>query len=207
MKPIATLALPALMLASCGPKTIALPSDPVERAATCSVVAAARARTGVGTGNLSVEQQGRIIHYPLLAGAEGAVFDQEKANAVVQMTPTIADRVTAAKWQELVAPCAQAYPATEIKAPQLPDRTIDAQLACYMLADFFGTALQQQDADYGDALSGYGAMRRGLDEKIGAALKGLGDDALKERRMTALSTAAKLGPSATVLKACVEKFD
>ena len=34
----------ALLLASCGPKTLTLPEQPVERAATCGVVAADSAR-------------------------------------------------------------------------------------------------------------------------------------------------------------------
>ena len=43
----------ALLVASCGPKTLALPDQPVDRAATCGVVAAAQARAG--TANIKAD--------------------------------------------------------------------------------------------------------------------------------------------------------
>ena len=77
------LAISLMLLAGCGKKSLALPTDPIERAATCGVIAAATLRTAAGVkGDLSPEDQGRIFHYPLLAASESGSYEAEKAGAV-----------------------------------------------------------------------------------------------------------------------------
>src|SRR5687768_18519696 len=118
-KTLLLIPLAALLATACGPKLLTLPEDPVERAATCGVVAAASARSGstdVKTP-LTMEQQASILHYALLGGGEGKDFSQDRVAAVVQRMPELEAGITGAKWQELVQPCREAFPVT---APDKP---------------------------------------------------------------------------------------
>lgn len=205
------LPVAALLASACGPKPLTLPEDPVERAATCGVVAAANARSGqtdVKTP-LTLEQQASILHYALLGGGEGKAFSQDRVAAVVQKMPELEDGITGGKWQELVQPCADAFPETAAgKAVTLPADTTDARLSCYMLGEFLGKSLGQHEAALGDQLAEYGAMNRTLDPKIGAtqASKGLSKDQARDERREALGRAAHLGRPVEVMKACVAKY-
>lgn len=82
-----TMALSAtlVLLAGCGPKKLALPTDPIDRAATCAVVSAASARAGNSNvkADLDFAAQSRILHYAMLAASDGNRFDTPKASAVV----------------------------------------------------------------------------------------------------------------------------
>ena len=202
----------SLTLAACGPKQLALPDDPIDRAATCGVVAVAKARKDVNTiqGPLPFDAQLGVIHYALLAGAGDKGFSQEEAAAVAKRMPELADTVTAGKWEALEPACAEAFPASAPKAPPtLPGPKAEQQLGCFMLADFLRTALASQDANYGDQLSTLGALRRSLDTKLGArfAAKGQSDaDAQKSARDTALGDMARAGPPAPMLKLCLAQF-
>lgn len=202
-----------LVLAGCGPKELALPDDPVDRAATCGVVTAAAARAGVADikAPLPFEQQGKIMHYAMLAASEGKAFDSARAAAVVDRMSALESGITGGKWQTLVQPCAGAYPATQAKGPvTLPADPQQAETGCYALAAFLAKALGSQDAAYGDRLAQYGAMNRALDPKIGAALAKRGIDSKSERasgmRAEALAKMVKLGPPMTVMARCLEKY-
>lgn len=205
--------LAGLVLAGCGQKELALPDDPVDRAATCGVVAAAaaRARTTNIAAPLPFEEQGRIIHYAMLAASEGDAFDASRAAAVVARMPQLEGGITGGKWETLRQPCAEAYPQTALSGPvTLPADTQQAQTGCYAMAVFLTKALGAQDAAYGDRLAEYGGMNRALDQKIGAALARRGIDSKSERagalRAQALAGLVRLGPPMTVMNACVEKF-
>jgi hypothetical protein len=202
-----------LVLAGCGQKQLALPADPIDRAATCGVVAAAAARAGVADikAPLPFEQQGRIMHYAMLAASEGKAFDTSRAAAVVKRMPELEGGITGGKWETLVQPCAEAYPATQATGPvTLPADPLQAETSCYALATFLARALGAQDVAYGDRLTEYGSMNRALDPKIGAALARRGIDSKSERaaemRAEALAKVVKLGPPMTVMARCLEKY-
>jgi hypothetical protein len=203
--------LVALLATACGPKPLTLPPDPVERAATCGVVAAAQARSGQADAKtpLTLEQQASILHYALLAGGEGKDYSQDRVAAVVQRMPELEAGITEAKWQDLVAPCRAAYPETAPGKPvELPKDALDARLSCYMLGEFLGKTLGQHEAALGDQLAQYGAMNRKLDPKIGAGQAGLhlSKNQARDARREALGRAAHLGPPVAVMKACLAKF-
>lgn len=213
MTPRTTLLIPlaTLLASACGPKPLSLPQDPVERAATCGVVAAASARSGSADVKtpLTMEQQASILHYALLGGGEGKDFSQDRVAAVVQRMPELEAGITGAKWQELVQPCREAFPATAPGKPvALPKDPQEARLSCYMLSEFLTKSLGQHEAALGDQLAVYGGMNRDLDPRIGASLKarGLSKDQARDARREALGSAAQLGPPVAVMKACLDKF-
>ncbi|MBV9842638.1 MAG: hypothetical protein JOY99_14085 [Sphingomonadaceae bacterium] len=214
MRAPAALAATALILAACGPKALALPDDPIDRAATCGIVAAAKARAGMNSlrGDLPFDAELGVIHYSLLAGAgeKGTGFARDKASAVAKRMATLADKVTAGKWQTLEQPCAQAYPATApTSPPKLPTTAAQSQLGCYVLADFLRTALQSQDASYGEQLSQLGELRRALDPKLAGrfAAKGQTDIAAqKDPRDEALADMTRRGPPGDLIKLCIAAY-
>jgi hypothetical protein len=213
MLPKFTLLLPlaALLASGCGPKPLTLPEDPVERAATCGVIAAANARNGqtdVKTP-LTLEQQASILHYALLGGGAGKDFSQDRVAVVVQRMPELEGAITEGKWQELIQPCREAFPETALGKPvDLPKDAAEARLSCYMMAEFLTKSLGQHEAALGEQLAEYGAMNRKLDSKIGVsqAGQGLSKDQARDERREGLGRAAHLGPPAEVMKACVAKF-
>lgn len=200
----------AVMLASCGPKTLTLPEEPVDQAATCGVVAAAEARAGTADikAKLPFEAMGRILHYPLLAGSKDGTFAPDTAAAVQKRMTELQDKVTEGKWQQLAPACRTAFPATATADAKLPSDRFDAQLGCYELGEFMRSALEEQGA-YDTDLAPYRDLRDKLDTSIGTGLRSrIGNelDAQKEARNKALATIVEAGPPVVVMRQCVERF-
>lgn len=202
----------ALLLASCGgPKPLALPSDPVDRAATCAVVAAAAARTAVADvkAPLPLAAQGKIFHYALLAASEGGTFEAETANRVNKRMRELEAGVTGGKWRDLVPACDSAFPASVRTAVELPAGRFEAQIACEELADFASIALEGSERDFGNELAGYRRMRTELNDAMGPGLRakaGSGMETQSRERKRALAAASALGSPIPVLDQCRERF-
>lgn len=201
----------ALLLASCGPKELELPAATVDRAATCGVVAAAEARAATPDIKqaLPFTAQGHILHYALLAGAQGEEFSAETATAVNKRMSELQEEITEGKWQELAPVCHQAFPETQIAEPELPESTLEAQLACDELGGFVSEALISQEAEYGNQLADYRDLARKLDQALAPGLRArAGTDlaAQQAERRRALARAAKLGPPMAVMRQCGERF-
>ncbi|MFC7499237.1 hypothetical protein ACFQRC_08395 [Enterovirga sp. GCM10030262] len=201
----------AFLLASCGPKTLALPAEPVDRAATCGVVAAAEARAATPdiTQPLPFTAQGRILHYALLAGAAGEEFSAEAATRVNARMSELQEEITGGKWEELGPACRAAFPVVENEDVTLPEDRFDAQLGCDEIGDFMSAALRSQEADYGAQLSEYRAVARNLDQTLGPGLRsraGAGLEAQQQARRVALSEFAKLGSPVAIMRQCVERY-
>lgn len=205
--------IPALLLsAGCGRSTLALPDDPVDRAATCGVVAAARARATQTDlkAVLPFEAQGAIMHPAMLVAAEGDGFVTDTAAAVVKRMPELEEKITSGKFETLAEPCRQAFPQTAVTQIQLPADAFEARMGCFQLGGFLVRALKDTGESYGDQLSDYGSLRDDLDKTLAVDLKAKGveprSDAAEKLRKQALAKATRLGPPMEVMKACVAKY-
>jgi len=199
-----------LLLASCGPKALTLPDQPVDRAATCGVIAAQSARLAARDiqAPLPFDAMGRIIHYPLLAGSTGGSFSTEVAAEVQARMTELQDRISEGKWQELIPACRTAFPATAEDQVKLPVDRFEAQLGCVELGDFLRSALEAQ-AEYGNELAEYRGLSMKLETTLGKELQSrVGSDqrARRAERRKALATIAKAGPPVTVLRECLVRF-
>ena len=212
MKPFPALLACTLPLASCGgPGALALPADPVDRAATCAVVAAAAARTAVTDvqAPLPLAAQGKIFHYALIAASDRGEFRAETANRVNQRMRELEAGITGGKWQDLVPACDSAFPATGKADVALPDGRFEAQIACEELAEFASVALEGSERDFGNELAAYRRMRTELNDAIGPGLRakaGSSTEAQSKERDRALAAAASLGSPIPVLDKCRERF-
>lgn len=200
-----------LLLAGCGPKSLALPADPVDRAATCGVVTAATARTALTDvkAPLPLAAQGKIFHYALLAASEGGEFTAETANRVNKRMGQLQESITGGKWKALAPACDAAFPLAGKTEVTLPEARLDAQLACEELAEFASVALDGEEVNYGNELAAYRRMRSELNDALGPGLRaraGSDLDAQTRERKRALAAAAKLGSPVAVLDACAERF-
>jgi hypothetical protein len=200
----------AVLLSSCGPKTLTLPEEPVDRAATCGVVAAAEARAATVDvkADLPFDAMLRILHYTLLAGSTGDHFSSEAAASVQQRMTDLQDGIINGKWQPLVTECKAAFPATAVEAVKLPSDRFEAQLGCYELGDFIRSALDKQGG-YDKDLQAYRDLGQKLDTTLSVAMParaGSTAGAQQEERTKALAAMAKLGPPAAVMRECVAKF-
>jgi hypothetical protein len=206
---LALVAAMAAMVVSCGPKTLVLPADPLDRAATCGVVTAAAARKAAGLAKLPIADQMRIMHFAILTGAQDKGFARDRAAKVLARMREIESGIGSGKWENLVAPCADAFPQTQAgRGISLPSDPLDAQLACYMLADFVERGLDRQGT-YGNDLSGYTGLKLKLDPGIGRALarRGIsGASKTRQERDTALSAAARLGSPPEVMELCFTRY-
>lgn len=206
-------ALLAVSAAACsGPKTLALPTEPVDRAATCAVVAAAEARSQAGTDvakPLPLAAQGRILHHALLAASEDGRFSADTARAVNARMQALQDEVISGAWQALVPECRAAYPLAWKDDPALPEAHFEAQIACEELAQFLFTALEPQKAAYSREIADYRRLRRELNDAMGAGLRrkaGTRLDAQAVARDEGLAAAAQLGSPVPVMQACLARF-
>lgn len=150
------------------------------------------------------------MHYAMLAGSEGGGFDQERAARAAAKAQEVQESVTGARWQDLVAPCAAAYPQAQAKqAVKLPADAFEAQMGCYTLAAFLAR-MMGGDPTVEEKLVEFGALNRKLDPRIGATLARRGiktdSDRAKELRNEALAKTARLGPPGAVLAACKARF-
>ena len=121
----------AVLLAGCSAdKPLELPAAPVDRAASCAVVAAAQARTKTADfkAPLPLEAQGRILHYAMLAASEGEAFDAQVASAVSKRMGELEAGITKGKWQALIPACDAAYPVAAKTDVELPAGRTDALL-------------------------------------------------------------------------------
>ncbi|MES2495243.1 MAG: hypothetical protein V4618_03955 [Pseudomonadota bacterium] len=210
-KILATSAV-ALLLAGCGPKQLALPGDPIDKAATCAVVSAAesRANSPGAMGDLDFESQTRILHYAMLAASEGGNFSTKTASDVVGRMGEVEKKITDGKWQGLVSACDQAYP--EVKKAsgiELPKGKFDAELGCYALGDFLVKTVSTKDAKAQERLSGLMQMRRDLDGPIGTGLKARGAtdyERTLQIKQDALGKMTKLGAPAETSRICTSRF-
>lgn len=201
----------AWLLASCGPKALTLPEQPVDRAATCGIVAAAEAR--LATANikapLSLEAQGRIVHHALLAASADGAFVPDTANAVSRRMSELQEQVTGGKWKALAPACRSAFPEAGKDDVSLPAAPFDAQLGCNELADFLLTALEAQESDYANELGEYRQLNRKLNDRIAPGLSrraGSQLPAQQRERRKALAATAKLGSPTAVMHQCIEQF-
>lgn len=202
-----------IALTSCGgPKALALPADPVDRAATCGIVAAAEARNAVVDFNqpLPLAAQGRILHYAVLAASEGGHFSAETAGAVSKRMSALQGMVTNGKWQDLAPACRAAFPAAaQTGEVKLPANQLDAELGCSELAQFTATALDADKAHYAAQLSDYRRLRTKLSDRLGPALRSRAGSNLTAQRAAgdkALAGIAQLGSPVAVLDQCLKRF-
>jgi hypothetical protein len=207
------LLLPVILAAAgCGPKTLTLPEDPIERAATCGVIetASAREKSREPVGKpLPVEEQGRILHYALLAASAGKSYDASIASAVVKRQAAIADAVTAGDWQTLRAPCAAAFPAVATIPTSLPRDPMTATLGCDELATFMRTALARQSYAFGRELEDYQKLNRALDQPAAVLFVRRGIMKLPARlaeRNKALGAIVAAGSPVPMLELCAARY-
>lgn len=202
----------ALALAGCGPKQLALPSDPIDKAATCAVVSAADARANAPNvkGDLGFDAQTRIIHYAMLAASDGDNFSSKKASEVVGRMGEVEADVTNGKWQSLVAPCDQAFPQVKKTAGiELPSTKFDAALGCYSLGDFLVKTVTTSDPKAQAQLSDVQKMKRELDATVGSGLKARGASDYERTlalKQAALAGMTKLGAPAETVRICTGRF-
>jgi hypothetical protein len=211
MKLVPSLCLAALLLAGCGEKALQLPADPVDRAATCGVVAAAAARTAVADlkAPLPLAAQGKIFHYALLAASKGEAFEAETANRVNKRMRELEAGITSGKWRDLVPACDSEFPAAGKNAVELPSGRFEAQIACEELAEFASVALEGSETHFANELADYRRMRTRLNDALAPGLRaraGSGAEAQSRERHRALAAAAGLGSPIPVLDKCRERF-
>lgn len=197
------------LLASCGPKALVLPEEPVDRAATCGAVTAASARAATAVGApLSLESIGRVLHYPMLAGSAGEGFSSDTAATVQTRMSELQDSIGEGKWQDLIPACNAAFPAAAIDQVTLPTDRFVAQLGCDELGDFLRSSLEAKE-EYLNELGEYRQLRNKLETTVAAGLRGRAGsdpDAQQEERSKALATMAKEGPPVAVMRACLVRF-
>jgi hypothetical protein len=211
LKPVPVFLACTLTLSACGAKPLQLPVDPVDRAATCGVVAAAAARVAVPDvkAPLPLAAQGKIFHYALLTASDGGEFKAETANRVNKRMPALEAGITGGKWRDLVPVCDSAFPLTAKTDVELPSGRFEAQMACEELAEFASVALEGSEINFGNELAGYRRMRTELNYAIAPGLRakaGSSTEAQSRERDRALASAAALGSPIPVLDRCVERF-
>jgi hypothetical protein len=212
LKLVSAFLVCALTLSACGgPRALALPEDPVDRAATCGVVAAAAARIAVPEvkAPLPLAAQGRIFHYALVAASRSGTFEPQTANRVNERMRELEAGITGGKWRDLVPVCDSAFPVTTKRDVELPSGRFDAQIACEELAEFTSVALEGSETHFGNALAGYRRMRTELNDAIGPGLRaraGSSIEAQTRERNRALAEATSLGSPIPVLDKCRERF-
>ena len=204
-----TLLACALLLSSCGPKALTLPEEPIDRAATCGVVAAnnARLNTADVKAPLSFEAIGQVLHYPLLAGSTGETFSTEAATAVQTRMTALQDKIAEGKWQQLIPACQAAFPPAYSKDVTLPADRFDARLGCYALDDFVSSSLQV--GKYENERADLRDLKTKLDAALGTEMRsrvGSNPRSQQEARSKALAKIAQAGSPVAVLNECKARF-
>ena len=211
MKRILVGLISLTIVGGCGPKTLSLPEDSIDRAAACGVVATIEARAGTTNikAPLPLEAQERVLHYALLAGSAGEEFSSETTSAVLKRMPELEEKISGGKWRDVVAMCAESLPQATVNEVKLPANQTSARLQCDEMADFIVRALQRQGKAYAERLNQYQEVTRKLNLMLGPGLRArAGSDlqAQQAERRKALAKAAKLGSPSALMSRCVERY-
>ena len=188
-----------------------MPTDPVDRAATCGVVATASARreTADIQASLPIAAEGRILHYALLGASVDGGFSSATAGAIVKRMPALEPEITAGKWQALAPACDAAFPEAASGDVTLPADKLDAELGCRGLAQFVATALEPAKSRYAGPLADYRRLAGKLSDKVGPALRarvGSAPAAARAAEDKAMAKIARAGSPVAVLAECAKRF-
>lgn len=199
-----------LVLGGCGQRAPKFPSDPLDQAAACGVIAAATEREATGAkGELPADAEARILHYAILYASTGKALDQDQVNAVSRRMPALFEKTVQGNWQSLRSTCASTFPPSQIRHPVLPPKPLDAMLQCNALVGFLRNALGDQGWTYGAAANAYGAFIDKLNPGLSAALRVAGLRAsgdVRQKTLEALAAAVRLGQPPAVIEACRKAY-
>ena len=202
----------AILLASCGgPKSLTLPTEPVDRAATCGVVATASARRATADiqAPLPIAAEGRILHYALLGASADGRFSSATAGDVVKRMPALEPGITGGQWQGLVPACQAAFPDAEKADVALPADKLDAELGCEGLAKFVATALEPAKSRYAGPLADYRRLAQKIGDRVGPALRARAGGTIAAQRAAedkAMAKVVRAGSPIPVLAECARRF-
>ncbi|HMJ93670.1 MAG TPA: hypothetical protein VK472_06190 [Allosphingosinicella sp.] len=199
------------ILSACGPEPLSLPDQPIDRAATCAIVAAASARQSTKdvSAPLPLAVHGRIAHYALLAATDGGTYTPETAGAVSRRMGDLKEKIADGQWQPLEPACRAAYPTFEKNERALPADGFEARLQCSELGEFLYSALKAHESDYRNEIVGYRNLHLRLDEALARPLLAKAGSDLEARRKLrhdALVAAAALGNPVAVMEQCFRRF-
>ena len=200
----------ALLLASCSEaEKPVLPGDPVERAATCAIVAELDERAQAGTAPLPFAAHEHVLHYALLAGSTGESFSPETTNAVIARIKAIRPQVSESKWQKILPECRIAFAEAWTFNVELPKDRFDSKLQCDELGKFLTRTLRKHHGEDPVRAAAYDQMARKLDYRLEPGLRVRAGAALQTQaaeRRRALAAAAKLGRPTQVMEQCVQRY-
>jgi hypothetical protein len=200
----------ALLLTSCsGAEKPVLPVQPVERAATCAVVAELDERRQAGKAPLPFEAHEHVLHYALLAGAHGQSFSAETTNAVIKRMKEVRGEVTKSKWVKILPECRVAFAEAWTFNIELPKDRFDSKMQCDELGKFLARTLRKHHAEDPVRAAAYAKMASNLDYRLGPGLRvraGAGLDEQAAVRREALAAAAKLGRPTQVMEQCIQRY-
>ena len=203
-------AIGALLLASCsGAEKPVLPSDPVERAATCAVVAELDERQQAGTAPLPFAAHEHVLHYALLAGSTGESFSPETTNAVIARIKEIRPQVAESKWEKILPECRIAFAEAWTFNIELPKDRFDSKIQCDELGKFLARTLRKHHEEDPVRAAAYAKMAANLDYRLSPGLRvRAGDEAATQMsvRRKALAAAAKLGRPTQVMELCIQRY-
>jgi hypothetical protein len=199
----------ALLLACSKAEKPVLPTDPVERAATCAVAAELDERAQAGTAPLPFEAHEHVLHYALLAGATGESFASATTYVVFQRIKDLRPEVTKSKWQKILPECRIAYPEAWTFNIELPKDRFDSKLQCNELGKFMTSSLRKHHAEDPVRAAAYARMAANLDYRLSPGLRvragaELGQQATERRK--ALAAAVKLGRPTQVMEQCIQRY-
>jgi hypothetical protein len=146
----------------------------------------------------------------MLAGSDGGDFSPRRASAVVDRMNQVENDVTSGKWQDLVGPCDQAFPAAvKQSGVELPRAKFDAELGCYAMSEFLVRSVSSDDPGAQQRMSELMKLRRDLDGPISSGLRARGAGGFEQARalkQAALAKMTLLGAPAETMKQCVVRF-
>lgn len=201
----------ALLLPSCAAEKPVLPSQPVEQAATCGVVAAAEARASFpdAATTLPLDAREHMLHYALIAASRTGNYSAETAKAVIRRMAELENGPVKERWEDLLPLCREAFHDAWTFNVELPKDRFDSKLQCDELGKFLTVSLQNQGGGYEEQLAAYRQMAVKLEERLGPGIRvRAGDDPQKQQalRKEALAAASKLGRPAQIMEQCLERY-
>jgi hypothetical protein len=195
------------------PVALALPGDPVERAATCSGAYLARAQLqpGFEQNGISEEDMSRVIHPAYIdAGSSGQV-EQGRLELSGNKSPLKAAEFRKnGKAEAAIAACEQAYPALRrgsFKA--LPADDVTARAVCAATAGALAQTYEATEGVRSERMPQIARLMVELVDPVTADFerKGITDlEAMNGELRRALAESMRSGPPGEVVTACLARF-
>lgn len=165
-----SLTASSLALAGCTPEPIDIPADMAEAAKTCFAVQMLSSRIEKNAAEddpISLSEYSKAVQYSMIAAAKADDFNIETVLGMLPDADSIAKDFGDKDYKKAVGDCQKRFGTSASgNTPKLPEKDIDAGMACYSMSQFFRGGIEEEQVDTEGKTEYYAALNKRLETTL-----------------------------------------